>query len=94
MDLDVRDVEYIVEEVWRAKSALSRSSDHIALARWDRAQPTTIWNVVVLTFAEAERHELITTLAEAYPPDVLARIQRRLDEEKRLQAEIRSRGWA
>lgn len=93
IDLDVKDVAYLMEEVWRGKSAVSRTTEHLTLVRWDPTRPTTLWNVVPLTGAEAKRHEDLQRPADGYAPDVVARIQARLDAEERLQALMRDRGW-
>ena len=94
VDLDVRDIAYIVEEVWRNKSAISRASERITLSRWDRSKPTTVWNLITLTVGEAERHDRLATPVGAYPPEVIERIQTRLDAEERLQHVLRMRGFA
>jgi tRNA threonylcarbamoyladenosine dehydratase len=89
----VQDVAYLMEQVWRGKSAVSRTTEHLTLVRWDPARPTTLWNVVPLTGTEAAHHERLARPADGYAPDVVARIQARLDAEERLQTVMRDRGW-
>ena len=94
VQLDLRDVRYLMEEVWRNRSSISRSPDHITLTRWHRNQPTTVWNVVVMTTREAAAHDKLVNLADGYAPEVIERVQARLDEEERLQQLLHRRGLA
>ncbi|GMH32893.1 hypothetical protein BSKO_00727 [Bryopsis sp. KO-2023] len=71
--VDLHEVTFLVREVWRGVSAktlgvpghakdkgLNRKTDHLVLTRWDCQKPPVIHNLVLLTFDEAESHDLIT----------------------------------
>lgn len=92
--MDINDADYIVEEIWRARSALSRSPEHLTLVRWNRQEPTTLWNVVVMTKKEADAHDKITSVREAYPLEVVDRIERRLQEVRKLEEHLQKLGFA
>lgn len=55
--LDIRDVAYIFEEMWQARSILSGPSDKLALTRWDRSKPLSYFNTVCMTRHEANAHD-------------------------------------
>ncbi|CAL5228157.1 g11237 [Coccomyxa viridis] len=68
--VDLDDVIYLVRDVWRGLSAkgsrivlpggdkgFQRSLKDLTLTRWDGEHPSTVDNLVLLTFQEAEAHE-------------------------------------
>lgn len=67
--VDAQEVEALVREVWRGRSAraapgqgpgdkaLKRSVGHLTLTRWDAARPATVDNLVLLTHEEADAHD-------------------------------------
>eukprot|EP00884_Botryococcus_braunii_P014097 jgi/Botrbrau1/22689/Bobra.0132s0030.1 len=76
------DVIYLVRELWRGVSAraprhvmpggskgLNRSTANLTLTRWDSTQEATADNLVLLTFEEADKHDLCTieSLRETEP---------------------------
>ncbi|ORX71457.1 hypothetical protein DL89DRAFT_266480 [Linderina pennispora] len=79
------DVGYILEEIWRGKSAISGSTDKLALVRWKRDLPMTTHNCIVMTKKEADEHEKIEGNPEdVYPAGIIAFINERFEEERRL----------
>ncbi|KAF9317289.1 hypothetical protein BG003_000970 [Podila horticola] len=82
--LDRRDVGYVIEEIWRGKSAISKSMDKIGLCRWKRSEPLTLQNVVLLTKSELDRHvklPLDADLVQEYGQEVVDFVESRFKEE-------------
>lgn len=82
----VRDVPYIVEEVFRGKSVVSNYSTRLTLSRWDPARPLSFQNIVVMTKDEQKKHEDRVLnggepLSAVYGPDVLDRVALRFSQE-------------
>ncbi|KAJ2399657.1 hypothetical protein GGF41_008090, partial [Coemansia sp. RSA 2531] len=85
MQMRANDCGYMLEEIWRGRSAISGSIERLALTRWRRDQPMATYNCVCMTKPEADRHEKLTgDLEDHYPAETLEYIERRLDEEKQL----------
>ncbi|KAG0210912.1 hypothetical protein BGX28_008749 [Mortierella sp. GBA30] len=85
--LDRRDVGYVVEEMFRGRSAVSQSMDRIALCRWRRNEPLNLLNVVALTQKEMERHlalPLDADLEMVYGKSVVEYIADRFKEEEQI----------
>ncbi|KAI8592616.1 hypothetical protein BDZ88DRAFT_449124 [Geranomyces variabilis] len=84
--LNIADVGYVYEEIWRGRSAVSGSFDKPQIVRWDNSKPPSFQNLVCLTRAEAEKHDKIPSnrLAEHYPPEVIEYVEARFLEERRL----------
>eukprot|EP00271_Cylindrocystis_brebissonii_P007502 TRINITY_DN21073_c0_g1_i1.p1 TRINITY_DN21073_c0_g1~~TRINITY_DN21073_c0_g1_i1.p1 ORF type:complete len:509 (-),score=86.57 TRINITY_DN21073_c0_g1_i1:440-1966(-) len=70
VDVDLEEVAYVVRELWRGRSARNQegqrapgrgmwgSMANCTLTRWDASRPPSIDNLVLLTFQEAEEHEM------------------------------------
>ncbi|GJJ71963.1 tRNA threonylcarbamoyladenosine dehydratase [Entomortierella parvispora] len=85
--LDRRDVGYVIEEIFRGKSVVSKSMDKIGLCRWKRAEPLSLQNVVVLTKSEMDKHvklPLDADLAEVYGQEVVDYVEERFREEAEI----------
>ncbi|KAJ3159741.1 hypothetical protein HDU86_001391 [Geranomyces michiganensis] len=84
--LNVADVGYVFEEIWRGRSAVSGSFEKPQIVRWDNSKPPSFQNLVCLTRAEADKHDKIPAnrLAEHYPPEIIEFIEARFLEERRL----------
>ncbi|KAG0013194.1 hypothetical protein BGZ81_001168 [Podila clonocystis] len=85
--LDRRDVGYVIEEIWRGKSAISKSMDKIGLCRWKQSEPLTLQNVVLLTKSELDRHvklPLDADLVQEYGQDVVDFVESRFKEEAEI----------
>ncbi|KAF9390373.1 hypothetical protein CPB97_009461 [Podila verticillata] len=85
--LDRRDVGYVIEEVWRGKSAISKSMDKIGLCRWKRSEPLTVQNVILLTKSELDRHvklPLDADLVQEYGQEVVDFVESRFKEEAEI----------
>lgn len=85
--LSLRDVPYIVEEVFRGKSVVSNFATKLTLSRWDPAKALSFQNIVVLTRDEQKAHEKRVLLGgealhEVYPAEVLERANRRFSQER------------
>ncbi|KAL1916916.1 uncharacterized protein VTP21DRAFT_5113 [Calcarisporiella thermophila] len=81
--LDLRDVGYIFEEIWRGRSAVSGSMEKLALTRWNHNLPLSLQNCVCMTKREADIHDKLTTPPEEYyPTEVLELVKRRFAEER------------
>ncbi|KAF8001513.1 hypothetical protein HF325_004014 [Metschnikowia pulcherrima] len=83
----LKDVPYIVEEVFRGKSVVSNYSTRLTLSRWDAKQQLGFQNIVVMTKDEQKTHEERVLkggedLSAVYNEDVLERVQQRFREEK------------
>jgi tRNA A37 threonylcarbamoyladenosine dehydratase len=73
LQVDEAEVEVLVRELWRGKSAragdsstsgngsenvfISRNIGHLTLTRWDASRPATIDNLILLTKEEADQHD-------------------------------------
>ena len=55
--LSIKDVAYLVDEVWLGKSALSGLSESLALAHWNPDKPVSLYNLVLMTKDECDLHE-------------------------------------
>ncbi|ORX75861.1 hypothetical protein K493DRAFT_211961 [Basidiobolus meristosporus CBS 931.73] len=76
---------YVLEELWRSRSALSGALDKLALTRWDRHQPLTIQNCICLTVEEADRHDnMLGKLEDNYPEEFIRFVQSRFAEERKI----------
>lgn len=85
--ISLRDVPYIVEEVFRGKSPVSNYSTRLTLSRWDPAQELSFQNIVVMTKDEQKAHEERVLkggekLEDVYGEEVLARVAHRFSQEK------------
>ncbi|CCH59466.1 hypothetical protein TBLA_0B06430 [Henningerozyma blattae CBS 6284] len=83
----LKDVGYIVEEIFRGKSPISGFSTRLTLSKWDPSLPVSLQNVVLMTKEEQKDHELKILngnqkLHEVYPQEVLDLVAKRFDEEK------------
>ncbi|KAG0314599.1 hypothetical protein BGZ99_008045 [Dissophora globulifera] len=87
ISLDRRDVGYLLEEIFRGKSVLSKSSDKIGMCRWKRGEPLSSQNVVVMTKGEITKHEKLpidADLVDVYGQDIVDSVE----EMFKLEAEI------
>lgn len=83
----VKEVSYIVEEVFRGKSPVSGYSTRLTLSKWDPNKPVTIQNVVILTKEEQKEHEDNVlnggkSLEDVYSKEVLDLVAKRFKEEE------------
>ncbi|KAJ2800889.1 hypothetical protein H4R21_003001 [Coemansia helicoidea] len=85
LQMSTDDCGYMLEEIWRGKSAVSGATDKLALTRWRAALPMAPSNCVCMTKAEADQHDLLEGPLEGhYAPETIAFIEHRLAEEKNL----------
>ncbi|KAJ2161419.1 hypothetical protein GGF46_001514 [Coemansia sp. RSA 552] len=85
LQMSTDDCGYMLEEIWRGRSAVSGATDKLALTRWRHDLPMTTSNCVCLTKAEADIHDKLEVAPEEYyPPEVVQYVEKRLAEEKHL----------
>ncbi|EDO19508.1 hypothetical protein Kpol_1018p37 [Vanderwaltozyma polyspora DSM 70294] len=83
----LREVPYIVEEVFRGKSPISGFSTRLTLSKWDPEQPVSLQNVVLMTKEEQQEHEKRVLngnekLIEVYSKEALDMVEKRFSEER------------
>ncbi|CAD6636042.1 BAH_G0032490.mRNA.1.CDS.1 [Saccharomyces cerevisiae] len=84
--LALKDVSYLVEEVFKGKSPISGISTRLTLTKWDPSKPISLQNVVVLTKNEQKVHEDRVlkgkeSLQDVYEAKVLKLVSQRFREE-------------
>lgn len=84
--LALKDVSYLVEEVFKGKSPISGISTRLTLTKWDPSKPISLQNVVVLTKNEQKVHEDRVlkgkeSLQDVYDAKVLKLVSQRFREE-------------
>uniref|UniRef100_A0A1D2A1J0 THIF-type NAD/FAD binding fold domain-containing protein n=2 Tax=Auxenochlorella protothecoides TaxID=3075 RepID=A0A1D2A1J0_AUXPR len=82
VQVDLQEVEALVREYWRGRSArqavgsndkgLGRSIGHLALTRWDAGRPASPGNLVLLTQEEADAHDALAQGSQGSVHDALA----------------------
>ena len=84
--LALKDVSYLVEEVFKGKSPISGISTRLTLTKWDPSKPISLQNVVVLIKNEQKVHEDRVlkgkeSLQDVYDAKVLKLVSQRFREE-------------
>lgn len=84
--ISMKDVEYMVEEVFRGKSPISGYSTRLTLSKWDPSKDISTQNLVLMTKQEQKHHELEVLkggkkLEEVYSKEVLEKVEKRFKEE-------------
>ncbi len=74
----LREIEYVVEEVWGGKSAASGKITTPQLCRWDPSKPAILSNLLLLTSSEAELHVKSASPFSLYSPELITHINARL----------------
>ncbi|KAJ2724216.1 hypothetical protein GGI07_002086 [Coemansia sp. Benny D115] len=83
--MSVDDCGYVLEEIWRGRSALSGAMDKLALTRWRLDEPISPSNCVCLTKVEADKHDkLVGSPEDHYSPEIIKYIEQRLEVERTL----------
>ncbi|KAG2460132.1 IQUB protein, partial [Polypterus senegalus] len=77
--LKEEDLQYLIETIWGAQSALSAADDlaDLMMVRWDRYFEWSPWNCVLLTKEEAAAHLKIDNVDEAYGVVFIRKIKQR-----------------
>ncbi|KAJ1922003.1 hypothetical protein H4219_000350 [Mycoemilia scoparia] len=79
------DCGYILEEIWKGKSAVSGAVEKLALTRWDYSKPLSFQNCVCMTKSEANKHEALKVRPEEYySKDVLDWVKQRFEQEREI----------
>lgn len=86
---DIDDIGYMVEEVFRGRSVISRETGagRIALSKWRAGGGWNMQNVVLMTREEMKKHETRVlkggeNVEDVYPASVLELVERRFAEER------------
>ncbi|XP_061898951.1 IQ and ubiquitin-like domain-containing protein isoform X1 [Entelurus aequoreus] len=71
--LQVEDLQYLVEVIWGARSALSACNDafSLALVRWERHKDWSPWNCVLLSKEEVAAHLQVEDVHKVYDAPVI-----------------------
>lgn len=82
----LREVPYVLDEVFRGKSPISGFLTRLALSRWDPSKPLSFQNIVVMTKDEQKTHEERVlkggeTLETVYSQEVIERVNSRFRDE-------------
>ena len=95
-DVYAEDVEFVVNEVWGRRSALSGAplggQQTLVLTRWERSRAAAIDNLVLLTKTEAEQHDRAEAPLARIEAAHSARFVRAVERALRLAAE-ESQAW-
>lgn len=83
----MKDVPYIVEEVFRGKSVVSNYSTRLTLSRWNPKAELSFQNIVVMTKDEQRNHEEKvlkngSSLEDVYSEEVIKRVEMRFAQER------------
>eukprot|EP00741_Cyanophora_paradoxa_P012311 tig00000169_g11897.t1 len=76
--VDLYDVEYMVEKVWRGMSPFSGDRYPLYVTVWDKRRPFGARNCILLHVAEAKEHEAADRLVDRYSPEQIAAVEARL----------------
>lgn len=85
--VSLKDIPYIVEEVFRGKSVVSNYSTRLTLSRWDPAEELSFQNIVLMTKDEQKKHEERVLmggepLGAVYGEEVMKRVAMRFSQER------------
>lgn len=83
----LREVPYIIDEVFRGKSPISGFSTRLTLSRWNPDKPLSFQNIVVMTKDEQKTHEERVLkggkrLEDVYSAEVIERVKGRFKDEE------------
>ncbi|XP_061750345.1 IQ and ubiquitin-like domain-containing protein isoform X2 [Nerophis ophidion] len=75
--LQVEDLQYLVEVIWGARSALSACSDpySLALVRWERHKDWSPWNCLLLSKEEVAAHLQVEDVHKVYDAPVIHSVE-------------------
>ncbi|XP_042648465.1 IQ and ubiquitin-like domain-containing protein isoform X1 [Tyto alba] len=85
-----QDLQYMIENIWGCRSALSACSDlyDLVMVRWDKQNEWSPWNTILLTKNEAEAHLKLCNLQKAYEAAFIHRIKHKHIQAKTYFAQI------
>ncbi|KAJ3344509.1 hypothetical protein HDU83_005131 [Entophlyctis luteolus] len=77
--LQEADMRHLVDVVWGRQSCVSaaRSMDELVLVRWDSHVELSPWNCILLTKAEADKHEQQSDPTQLYTEDFVRKIKQK-----------------
>ncbi|KAJ8387714.1 hypothetical protein AAFF_G00151450 [Aldrovandia affinis] len=75
--LQEQDLQYLIDVIWGAKSALSACDDmrDLVMVRWDRLEEWSPWNAILLNTDEAKAHLKMESIHQAYGKAFIQSIQ-------------------
>ncbi|KAL9853445.1 IQ motif and ubiquitin-like domain-containing protein isoform 2-T5 [Geothlypis trichas] len=84
------DMQYLIENIWNGRSALSACSDlyELVMVRWDKQHEWSPWNTILLTKEEADAHLKLCNLQKTYEAPFIYRIEQKLIRAKNYFARI------
>ncbi|CAN0081824.1 unnamed protein product [Bubo scandiacus] len=85
-----QDLQYLIENIWGCRSALSACSDlyDLVMVRWDKHCEWSPWNTILLSRDEADAHLKLCDLQKAYETPFIQRIKRKHIQAKTYFAQI------
>uniref|UniRef100_A0A8C0F149 IQ motif and ubiquitin domain containing n=1 Tax=Bubo bubo TaxID=30461 RepID=A0A8C0F149_BUBBB len=85
-----QDLQYLIENIWGCRSALSACSDlyDLVMVRWDKHCEWSPWNTILLSRDEADAHLKLCDLQKAYEAPFIQRIKRKHIQAKTYFAQI------
>ncbi|XP_038609148.1 IQ and ubiquitin-like domain-containing protein [Tachyglossus aculeatus] len=77
--IQLPDLQYIVEKIWKCQSALSACNDlyNLTMVRWDKNIEWSPWNCILLTKDEATAHLNLNSVEKAYETLFIQRIKQK-----------------
>ncbi|NXG14399.1 IQUB protein, partial [Grallaria varia] len=77
--VQLRDLQYMIENIWNCQSALSAWSElyDLVMVRWDKQHQWSPWNTILLTKEEADAHLKLCDLEKAYEAAFIYRIKQK-----------------
>ncbi|XP_028930012.1 IQ and ubiquitin-like domain-containing protein isoform X2 [Ornithorhynchus anatinus] len=77
--IQLPDLQYIVEKIWKCQSALSACNDlyNLTMVRWDKSIEWSPWNCILLTKDEAAAHLNLNSIEEGYETLFIQRIKQK-----------------
>jgi len=71
------DIRHLVQNIWSNKSALSHSDEDLVLCRWRQSKPWTPWNCFLITKAELQAHNSLSSPEEGYGRVMFQKVHRK-----------------
>ncbi|XP_026724467.1 IQ and ubiquitin-like domain-containing protein isoform X2 [Athene cunicularia] len=88
--VQLQDLQYLIENIWGCRSALSACSDlyDLVMVRWDKHHEWSPWNTILLSRDEADAHLKLCNIQKAYEAAFIQRIKHKHIQAKTYFAQI------
>ncbi|XP_016068842.1 PREDICTED: IQ and ubiquitin-like domain-containing protein [Miniopterus natalensis] len=75
--MQLKDIQYLTENIWASQSALSAWNDlnDLVMVRWDKSLEWSPWNCILLTKSEGAAHLKLTSIEKGYEPVFIHKIK-------------------